>query len=78
MQYHMHPVLKSSNPILPELFPFWSLTCLAERSFFEGKLGLEVGVTGALRLPPLKNNRTVFNHLILDRNSNSKRSKELE
>jgi len=31
--------------------------------------GLEVGVTGALRLPPLNNDRTVSNHLILDRTS---------
>lgn len=51
---------------MPDLFPFLSLTCLAERSFFEGMLGLEVGVTGALRLPPLNNDRTVSNHLILD------------
>lgn len=32
-------------------------------------LGLEVGVTGALRLPLLNNDRTVFNHLILEKNS---------
>lgn len=31
-------------------------------------LGLEVGVTGALRLPLLNNDRTVFNHLILEKN----------
>ncbi|KAK7149531.1 hypothetical protein R3I94_008993 [Phoxinus phoxinus] len=46
-----------------------SLTCFAEWSFFEGMHGLEVGVTGALRLPPLNNDRTVSNHLILDRTS---------
>ncbi len=45
------------------------LTCLAERSFFEGKLGLEVGVTGALWLPLLNNDRTLSNHLILENNS---------
>ncbi len=61
--------LGSSNQWLQSIIPFGFLTCLAERSFFEGKLGLEVGVTGALWLPLLNNDCRVSNHLILENNS---------